>query len=65
MNFLENVAKAGYGKTRQQVCNIAGMTAHDKGKVTSPVVYHGGLEDFCSNNLTCHTIEEILQLTSG
>ena len=45
-NFLVDVAKAGYGKTRQQVCNIAGMTAHDKGKVTSPVVSHGWFRRF-------------------
>ena len=40
-NFLVDVAKAGYGKTRQQVRNIAGMTARDKGKIESPKVSHG------------------------
>ena len=45
-NFLVDVPKAGYGKTRQQVCNIAGMTAHDKGKVTSPVVSCGWFRRF-------------------
>ena len=44
--FLVDVPKAGYGKTRQQVCNIAEMTAHDKGKVTSPVVSYGWFRRF-------------------
>lgn len=45
-NFLVDVAKAGYGKTRQQVRNIAGMTARDKGKIESSKVSHGWFRRF-------------------
>ena len=45
-DFLVTVAKAGYRKTRQQVHTIAGMSAHDKRKVTSPMVSHGWFRRF-------------------
>ena len=46
LQIFSRYGKAGFGKTRQQVCNITGMTAHDKGKVTSPVVSHGWFRRF-------------------
>ena len=45
-NFLVDVAKAGYGKTRQQIRNIAGMSAHGQGKVVYPMVSHGWFKRF-------------------
>ena len=45
-NFLVDVAKAGYGKTRKEVRNIAGMAAHDKGKLSDSRVSHGWLKRF-------------------
>ena len=40
------VAKVGYGKTRQQICNIAEMSAHNQGKVVDPTVSHGWFKRF-------------------
>ena len=40
-NFLIDVAKAGYGKTRKEVQHIAGMAAHDKGRIANSQVSHG------------------------
>ena len=34
-NFLLDVAKAGYGKSRKQVRNLAEAVAHDKGRLTT------------------------------
>ena len=48
--FVE-LAKAGYGKTITQVRNIAGMAAHDKGKVESSVVSYGWLRRFLERHL--------------
>ena len=45
-NFFVEVAKAGYGKTITQVRNIAGMAAHDKGKVESSMVSYGWFRRF-------------------
>ena len=41
-DFLVDVAKVGYGRTRKQVCTIAGSCAHDKGRLESPVVASHG-----------------------
>ena len=49
-NFFVEVAKAGYGKTITQVQNIAGMAAHDKGKVES-VVSYGWFRRFLERHL--------------
>ena len=37
-DFLVDVAKVGYGRTRKQVRTIAGSCAHNKGRLESPVV---------------------------
>jgi hypothetical protein len=34
-NFLLDVAKAGYGKSRKQVRNLAEAVAHDKGRLAT------------------------------
>ena len=34
-------AKAGYGKTRKEVRLLAGMAAHDKGRINNSQVSHG------------------------
>ena len=44
--FIADVAKAGYGKTIMQVRNIAGMAAHDKGKMEAPMVSYGWFRRF-------------------
>ena len=33
-NFLVDVAKAGYGKTRKQIMGLAESVARDKGRMT-------------------------------
>ena len=43
--FAVLLAKAGYGKTKP-VHNIAGMSAHDQGKVVHPTVSHGWFKRF-------------------
>ena len=45
-NFLFDVAKAGYGKTRKEVRQIAGMAAHDKGRIDHSQVSHGWFKRF-------------------
>ena len=45
-DFLVDVAKAGCGKTITQVRNIAGMVAHDKGRVETPMVSYGWFRRF-------------------
>ena len=45
-NFLIDVAKAGYGKTRKEVQQIAGMAAHDKGRIANCQVSRGWFKRF-------------------
>ena len=45
-NFLIDVAKAGHGKTRKEVQHIAGMAAHDKGRIANSQVSHGWFKRF-------------------
>jgi len=41
-DFLVDVAKVGYRRTRKQVRTIAGSCAHDEGRLKSPVVASHG-----------------------
>ena len=40
-SFLIEVSQAGYGKTRKEVKNVAGMVAVDKGRRSKPIVSDG------------------------
>ena len=45
-NFLIDVAKARYGKTRKEVQHIVGTAAHDKGRIANSQVSHGWFKRF-------------------
>ena len=63
-NFLMEVAKAGYGKTRKEVRQIAVRVAVDKERrKTSVLMYQlGGIKGSCKGTHICHIGRVIQQL---